>query len=235
MNMKLAISTVGVGIALAADYDPAYIHDGCGSINSVGDYVSPVYCNSSNTDPFAYSPCPFGDGWYCVDSFYDVDDGYVNVTGMNSSDFAQAYIHQYCLSEAPYDEGKVHYSKESDAWYCKDDGPNGPVDMVWIDAGCPQAQPKYCSDDNDSKNFDGSYFNNTDPCPWGNGWYCDDGDDVSGFEEMYFEVGFIRQGCETGIHYDDEYEAWYCNTTVTEPSQVLAITRSLRGNREHQQ
>ena len=40
MNMKmklLAISTVGVGIAFAADYDPAYIHAGCGSINSVGD------------------------------------------------------------------------------------------------------------------------------------------------------------------------------------------------------
>ena len=58
MNMKLAISTVGASMAADSDYDPAYIHAGCGSVNSVGDYVSPVYCNSSNTDPFAYSLVP---------------------------------------------------------------------------------------------------------------------------------------------------------------------------------
>ena len=109
---------------------------------------------------------------------------------MNPSDFDQAYIHTGC------DVG-VHYSNEAHAWYCKDDGPNGQVDLVYVHPDCSNgAYPEYCNDSS---------------CAFGDGWYCNDGKDVSGWDPNYFDNGFIHPSCDAGVYWDDNHQAWYCN------------------------
>ena len=153
----------------AVSYDSAYIHSGC----SIDNGAYPGYSdNSSNA---------FGEAWYCNDG--------EDVSNLNPSDFDEAYIHTGC------DVG-VHYSKEAQAWYCKDDGPNGQVDLVYIHPDCSNgAHPEYCND--------GS-------CAFGDGWYCNDGKDVRSWDPAYFDLGFIHPGCDAGVYWDGNLEAWYC-------------------------
>ena len=151
-------------------YDAAYVHSGCSITN--GAY--PGYSNDGSS--------VYGDAWYCNDG--------VDVSTLNPSDFDQAYIHTGC------DVG-VHYSNEAHAWYCKDDGPNGQVDLVYVHPDCSNgAYPEYCNDSS---------------CAFGDGWYCNDSKDVSGWDPNYFDNGFIHPSCDAGVYWDDNHQAWYCN------------------------
>jgi hypothetical protein len=50
-----------------------------------------------------------------------------------------------------------------------------------------------------------------------------DGKDVSGWDPSAFDAAFIHTSCGSGVRYDDNLKAWYCN------SQALAGSRMIRG------
>ena len=123
------------------------------------------------------SDCFYGDAWYCNDSA-DVSNLDLN------TDFDDSAIHSGC------DTG-VHFSYSDNKWYCKDDGPKGPVDWnSFIAPGCVDLNfPQYATND-DCQNDHG------EDCVFGEGCYCTDGTDVSNFDYTFdFDNNFIHSNC----------------------------------------
>jgi len=97
-------------------WDDAWIMPGCNN----GLY--PHYFSGDDCHGCHGSCCPGGGpGWYCVDNNLQVQD---------NGSYDDAYIHEGC------DTGRdvnVHYSwacaphAYMPAWYCRDEGPLGPV------------------------------------------------------------------------------------------------------------
>jgi len=126
------------------------------------------------------------------------NDG-VDVSAMGPGNFDDASIHTGC------DVG-VQYATSYGTWWCKDDSAQYicAIDLAYIHPGCSSGA---------------AYFNGA----FGSAWYCNDGKDVSGWDPSAFDAAFIRTSCGSGVHYDDNLKAWYCN------SQALAGSRMLRG------
>ena len=161
--------------------NPAYIHK---------NYKSPSfpqYCGDINT-------CSTGIGWYCNDG--------KSVNPNDPSEFDTSYIRLGC-------HAGVQFSNQYNAWYCRDDYTYS-IDKAYIKRGCDAKDVHYMTNA-DCKNKWNTKCAHIDDLSDNEGaWYCGN-DDVSGMDPSAFDSAFITPGCNKGVHWDDNWKAWYCN------------------------
>lgn len=152
-----------------------------------------IHTNCQSGVGYCWKHCSRGKGWYCLDG--------VHVSKHTDTD--TAYIHESCDS----DTVGAHYSPLGKAWYCMDDSEFGEVDRAFIHPGCGddgKSYPKYRKNHYCKKKYGSD-------CAFGEGWYCNDDKDVSGYGLYDFDPAFIHTGCDSGVHWDNNLGAWYCN------------------------
>jgi len=164
-----------------ANYDYAYIHKGCSMAND----AYPKYCNDDN--------CKGWHGWYCNDG--------QKVDPSDPSEFDDAWIHKGC------DKG-VQFDSMNWRWYCKDSY-DYDIDLAYIKRNCNQNvvyhTNAYCK-----KQWGSECAFIEDLSDDEGAWYCGS-ENVWNNDPSEFDNAFIKQKCNSGVHYDDKLLAWYCN------------------------
>jgi len=227
----------GIGVALAqqdvdiaqqdadnsggGDYDPCYIHSGCGSDVSWVDDGSGV----------------FGDGWYCMDGVTpDCDNGdcdacqitpgcdagptwngsmWVCSTGGDDDPSDGDYVP--AQDQTPQSHEQLHPSST----FSTEDA----LTAVAANPDTTDASPATADDGDDQEPY-GSDAAAYDPCyihsgcdagcEWtedgsaGQGWYCSDGVECS-FDQGNCDNCQITPGCDAGPVWDDGSNMWVCS------------------------
>ncbi len=168
--------------AAKSKYDPAYIHEGCSSPNY------PQFCKDHN--------CKGWHGWYCNDGQY--------VDHNNPPQFNNAWIRRGCTNRG------VQFSNQYNGWYCKDDYKYA-IDNAYIKRGCPSANNVHYMRNIDCKNKWNTKCAHIEDLSDNDGaWYCGD-ENIYGMDPSDFDAAFITKQCNNGVHYDENWKAWYCN------------------------